>query len=176
MILAAWYHIIFSVFFAFLAILLMLVILLQRGKGVGLAGAFGGAGGNTAFGAKTGDVLTWATIALAGVFLLAAVILNLFVFTAPAPTLRSAAPVDNSTTLPPDGADMPTPAPVRPTPTPATRPAPAPATTPTTAPAPAPAPVTPTTTPSAGSTTPVNAPAQTPPATSPASAPANGNG
>jgi protein translocase SecG subunit len=33
-----WYHTILAFFFAVLAILLMIVILLQRGKGVGLAG------------------------------------------------------------------------------------------------------------------------------------------
>ena len=54
----SWYHYILSIMFAFVAVILMGIILLQRGKGVGLAGAFGGAGGNTAFGAKTGDVLT----------------------------------------------------------------------------------------------------------------------
>jgi preprotein translocase subunit SecG len=76
MILAAWYHPIVAVIFAFLAVLLMGVILLQRGRGVGLAGAFGGAGGNTAFGAKTGDALTWITVVAAGVFLVFAVVLN----------------------------------------------------------------------------------------------------
>ncbi len=82
MILAVWYHGILATLFAFLAIILMLVILLQRGKGVGLAGAFGGAGGYTAFGSKTGDVLTWATIVVAGVFLVFAVLLN-YVFVPP---------------------------------------------------------------------------------------------
>jgi preprotein translocase subunit SecG len=76
MILAAWYHPILATLFALLAILLMGVILLQRGRGVGLAGAFGGAGGNTAFGAKTGDFLTWATIVIAGVFLVTSILLN----------------------------------------------------------------------------------------------------
>ncbi len=56
--------------------LLMLVILLQRGRGGGLAGAFGGGGGSSAFGAKTGDVLTWITVAVAAVFLLLAVVNN----------------------------------------------------------------------------------------------------
>ena len=56
--------------------LLMLVILIQRGRGSGLAGAFGGAGGSSAFGAKTGDVLTWITIVVTAVFLLLAVVAN----------------------------------------------------------------------------------------------------
>ena len=55
-------------------ILLILVILVQRGRGEGLAGAFGGGGGSSAFGAKTGDVFTGITVGLAAVFLL----LNVF--------------------------------------------------------------------------------------------------
>ncbi len=60
-------------------LLLMLVILLQRGRGGGLAGAFGGGGGSSAFGAKTGDVFTWITVVLAGLFVTLAVVAN-FVF------------------------------------------------------------------------------------------------
>src|SRR5579872_4186305 len=43
-------------------IFLMFVILLQRGRGGGLAGAFGGLGGQSAFGTKAGDVFTVITI------------------------------------------------------------------------------------------------------------------
>ena len=42
-----------------------------------LSSAFGGAGGSTAFGSKTGDVLTWATSVVFGVFMLLAIALNL---------------------------------------------------------------------------------------------------
>ncbi|MEP0846478.1 MAG: preprotein translocase subunit SecG [Phycisphaerae bacterium] len=76
MLLAYWYHPILATLFGFLALILMAVILLQRGRGVGLSGAFGGAGGHTAFGSKTGDVLTWATIVIAGMFLFYTVVLN----------------------------------------------------------------------------------------------------
>lgn len=86
MILAAWYHTILAFFFGVLAILLMIVILLQRGKGVGLAGAFGGTGGATAFGAKTGDILTWVTIVGAVMLLTLTVVLN-FVFQETGPGL-----------------------------------------------------------------------------------------
>jgi preprotein translocase subunit SecG len=48
-----------------LGIFLMIVILLQRGRGGGLAGAFGGLGGQSAFGTKAGDVFTRITIVLA---------------------------------------------------------------------------------------------------------------
>ena len=63
--------------FVIVCIFLMLLILIQKGRGGGLSGAFGGAGGNTAFGSKTGDVLTWATSVVFGIFLLLAVFLNL---------------------------------------------------------------------------------------------------
>jgi preprotein translocase subunit SecG len=79
MILAVWYHKILAIFFGLWALLLMLVILVQRGKGVGLAGAFGGTGGSAAFGAKTGDVLTWVTIVGAVLLLVITIGLN-FVF------------------------------------------------------------------------------------------------
>ncbi|QGJ69386.1 Protein-export membrane protein SecG [Planctomycetales bacterium 10988] len=47
------------------ALLLILIILVQKGKGGGLTGAFGGAGSQSAFGAKAGDVFTKITVGLA---------------------------------------------------------------------------------------------------------------
>ncbi len=91
MILAAYYHTILAFLFAAVAVVLMGVILLQRGKGVGLAGAFGGTGGGTAFGAKTGDILTWFTIILAAVLLTFTVVLN-YVFVPIGPGLGTGAP------------------------------------------------------------------------------------
>src|SRR5260221_1944913 len=44
------------------SLFLMFVILLQRGRGGGLAGAFGGLGGQSAFGTKAGDVFTVITV------------------------------------------------------------------------------------------------------------------
>src|ERR1043165_3526765 len=63
--------------FVIVCVFLILLILIQKGRGGGLASAFGGAGGNTAFGSKTGDVLTWATSIIFGIFIALAVILNL---------------------------------------------------------------------------------------------------
>ncbi len=63
--------------FISVAVILILLILIQKGRGGGLASAFGGAGGNTAFGSKTGDVLTWATSIIFGIFLLLSICLNL---------------------------------------------------------------------------------------------------
>ena len=66
------------VLFLVVCVFLILLVLIQKGRGGGLASAFGGAGGNTAFGSKTGDVLTWATSVVFGVFVVLAVALNLF--------------------------------------------------------------------------------------------------
>src|SRR5579871_2337902 len=51
---------------------LMFVILLQRGRGGGLAGAFGGLGGQSAFGTKAGDVFTVITIVTVGIWVVLA--------------------------------------------------------------------------------------------------------
>lgn len=67
----------FIVLYILICLFMILLILIQKGRGGGLSSAFGGAGGNTAFGSKTGDVLTWATSIVFGVFLLLAVVLNL---------------------------------------------------------------------------------------------------
>jgi preprotein translocase subunit SecG len=55
---------------AFLSVFLILLILVQRGRGGGLAGALGGAGGQSAFGSKAGDTFTLLTVSLAGVWIL----------------------------------------------------------------------------------------------------------
>jgi preprotein translocase subunit SecG len=47
------------------AIFLILLVLIQRGRGGGLAGAFGGLGGQSAFGTKAGDLFTRITIGVA---------------------------------------------------------------------------------------------------------------
>lgn len=55
-----------------LGMFLMIVVLLQRGRGGGLAGAFGGMGGQSAFGTKAGDVFTKITIGIAIVWVIVA--------------------------------------------------------------------------------------------------------
>lgn len=52
------------------AVFLIMLILVQRGRGGGLAGAFGGAGGSSAFGAKAGDIFTKITMWAAGFWII----------------------------------------------------------------------------------------------------------
>jgi preprotein translocase subunit SecG len=64
--------------FIFSAAALILVILIQKGKGGGLSGAFGGGMAAGLLGSKTGDFLTWVTISLVGIFLALAVLMTKF--------------------------------------------------------------------------------------------------
>jgi len=50
------------------SLFLICLVLIQRGKGGGLAGAFGGPGGSSAFGTKAGDIFTKITIITAGIW------------------------------------------------------------------------------------------------------------
>jgi preprotein translocase subunit SecG len=56
---------ILNIVIVMLTLFLIGIILIQRGKGGGLAGAFGGMGGSSAFGTKTGDVFTKITVGVA---------------------------------------------------------------------------------------------------------------
>ena len=68
-----------AVLFVICCVSLVLIILIQKGRGGGLSGAFGGAmAGGGILGSKTGDFLTWMTIALVGLFLTLAVVMAKF--------------------------------------------------------------------------------------------------
>ena len=62
-----------SAFFALLlssiAVFMILLVLVQRGRGGGLAGALGGMGGSSAFGAKAGDIFTRITVVTAAIWI-----------------------------------------------------------------------------------------------------------
>jgi preprotein translocase subunit SecG len=64
-----------AVLFVICAVALILIILVQKGKGGGLSGAFGGGMASGILGSKTGDFLTWVTIVLVGIFLTLAVVM-----------------------------------------------------------------------------------------------------
>jgi len=143
-ILASFGETLIAVLIGFLALLLIGLVLLQKNRGSGLSGAFGGVGGHSAFGTKTGDFLTWVTVGVTAAFLLLCVIGNfVFVpdFTAQAgqPTQAPAGQAPMTPQPQPGGAGAPRPAaPAQSTAVPAQNPA-APAAKPATPPATPPA-------------------------------------
>jgi preprotein translocase subunit SecG len=70
-----WLPPVLAVVLLLLGLFLILLVLIQRGKGGGLAGAFGGAGGSSAFGSRTGDTFTRITIYVAAAWVLLIMIL-----------------------------------------------------------------------------------------------------
>ncbi|MBL8824505.1 MAG: preprotein translocase subunit SecG [Planctomycetia bacterium] len=48
---------------------MILLILIQRGRGGGLVGALGGSGGSSPFGSRAGDTFTRVTLIMAGVWM-----------------------------------------------------------------------------------------------------------
>jgi len=65
-----------AVLFVVCGIALILVVLIQKGKGGGLSGVFGGGAAGGVLGTKVGDFLTWFTIGLACLLILLAVVLG----------------------------------------------------------------------------------------------------
>jgi len=129
------------VLFLAVSVVLILTVLIQKPQGGGLAGAFGsGAGsGQTAFGAKTGDALTWATIIMFVVWLIGSIGLNLFIRQPDLPVAIEATstevpmPIDTPAGAP-QGAAPATPAAVPEQPATPAEPAPEPAPEPSTQP------------------------------------------
>ncbi len=65
-----WVSSLLSVVVLLLSLFLILLVLIQRGKGGGLSGAFGGVGGSSAFGSRAGDTFTRITIGVAAVWII----------------------------------------------------------------------------------------------------------
>lgn len=84
-----------------IALFLIMLVLVQRGRGGGLAGALGGMGGSSAFGAKAGDVFTRITVVTAAIWILLCVA-SVKLLSEPDPTDLPTA--DLPTTVPPTGA------------------------------------------------------------------------
>lgn len=114
--LSTWITAMLVVLFLFLSVLMILVILIQRPQGGGLSGAFGSSAGSgqTAFGARTGDALTIATITVFILFLLMACGLNFAVrppkggLATPAATSSAPGAGESPTTPAPGAATIPT--------------------------------------------------------------------
>ena len=62
--------ILFGILMFVTALFLILLVLVQRGRGGGLSGALGGMGGQSAFGTKAGDLFTRITMVVATVWIL----------------------------------------------------------------------------------------------------------
>jgi preprotein translocase subunit SecG len=63
-------HVFFGLLMLLTALFLILLILVQRGRGGGLTGALGGMGGQSAFGTKAGDLFTRITMFVAAFWIL----------------------------------------------------------------------------------------------------------
>ena len=144
-----------TAFFVMNCLVLIIVVLLQSGKAADLAGAFGGAGSQTAFGPRgAATLLSQATTWCAVMFMVCAMALVLRVDKAGGPGGSVLEKVSKPAAAPAKSAPV-TPAPATPAPQSNTTPAPtAPATTPQSTSAPA-----------------TSTPASKPPASAPASQP-----
>jgi preprotein translocase subunit SecG len=92
--------------FLLCSVVLVLVVLIQKGKGGGLSSAFGGGMASGLLGSKTGDVLTWITIGVVGFFLLVALVLDKWWRpTVSGPEMQTRAPITSTDTN--SGADQP---------------------------------------------------------------------
>lgn len=63
---------------AIMAVFIILLVLVQRGRGGGLAGALGGPGGSSAFGAKAGDTFTRITIIVVSIWIVTCILASLW--------------------------------------------------------------------------------------------------
>ena len=73
---STYWHYVMGTLLFITAVFLILLVLVQRGRGGGLSGALGGMGGQSAFGTKAGDMFTRVTMvtAFVWIFLCAATI------------------------------------------------------------------------------------------------------
>ena len=69
MLLASVAHIVLGWLMALISVFIILLVLVQRGRGGGLVGALGGMGGQSAFGTKAGDTFTRVTIVAASLWI-----------------------------------------------------------------------------------------------------------
>jgi preprotein translocase subunit SecG len=64
-----------AVLFVITSLFLILIVLIQKGKGGGLSAAFGGGMAGGLMGTKTGDFLTWITVGCVALFLFLGVLM-----------------------------------------------------------------------------------------------------
>ena len=117
-----WFPPVLNILIWLVSVFLILLILIQKGKGGGLAGAFGGPGGQSAFGSKTADAFTKITLYVAGIWV--ALIVVMIWLVQPKPVVSSptdisqiskegmpaeGAPVDPTPNSEPESKDTPKP-------------------------------------------------------------------
>ncbi len=99
--LGAWYITVMATLFVIVCLFMILVILIQKPRGGGLVGAFGGSGAvQQAFGSKVGDLLTWFTVGCFIAFLLLAMGLTWTIKPTPRPDLLTPPAQQAPTTQP----------------------------------------------------------------------------
>jgi preprotein translocase subunit SecG len=64
-----WLPFLLNIILLFVNLFMILLVLIQRGKGGGLSGALGGVGGSSPFGSRAGDMFTRITIYTALIWL-----------------------------------------------------------------------------------------------------------
>jgi preprotein translocase subunit SecG len=65
----SWVPAVLNIVLLLMGLFLILLVLIQRGKGGGLVGALGGVGGSSPFGSRAGDAFTRITIYVAALWL-----------------------------------------------------------------------------------------------------------
>jgi preprotein translocase subunit SecG len=91
----------FAVLMSVTALFLILLVLVQRGRGGGLSGALGGMGGQSAFGTKAGDLFTKITMYVATFWILLCIGAILLLNRQARPTLgRPSGGAEFTTTVP----------------------------------------------------------------------------
>ncbi|AMV40312.1 preprotein translocase subunit SecG [Planctomyces sp. SH-PL62] len=103
---------IFNTLLVLLSLFLICLVLIQRGKGGGLAGAFGGAGGSSAFGTKAGDTFTRITIVTASIWILMTMLLVILTSNQQGSSIFDDAPTSLTRDLTPKTDVPPVPSPV----------------------------------------------------------------
>jgi preprotein translocase subunit SecG len=99
-----WVPPVLNIVLLLVGVFLILLVLIQRGKGGGLAGALGGAGGSSAFGSRAGDTFTRITIYVAAVWIL--LIMILIKMVQPTDKLESPEQQVQQNLPPPGGGDV----------------------------------------------------------------------
>lgn len=86
----------FNAVILILGIFIILLVLIQRGRGGGLAGMLGGSGGSSPFGSRAGDTFTRVTLIVAVVW----IILNMVQISILQPTKADRTKVESAPTAP----------------------------------------------------------------------------